>query len=127
MRFLLKIRIMLLTALIGIASSGLNFEIQAEILPQGTENLNNVVQLPQRPEKRRRKSKGLRQQQPQRQTSGDGTIIVTLLGTGGGPGGGGPNLITKKMNATTLVEAGGQQFLFDAGRGALLRLATLSP
>jgi len=57
----------------------------------------------------------------------EATIKVTLLGTGGGPGGGGPNLVTKKMNATTLVEAGGQQFLFDAGRGAFLRLAELSP
>lgn len=31
------------------------------------------------------------------------------------------------MNANTLVEAGGQQFLFDAGRGAMLRLASLGP
>jgi len=53
-------------------------------------------------------------------------ILVTLLGTGGGPGGGGPNLITKNMNANTLVEAGGEKFLFDAGRGAFLRLASIS-
>jgi ribonuclease Z len=127
MRFLLKNKLVLLTVLTGIANLGLNFNLQAEGFPQGTENLNNVVQLTQRPEKRQHKGNGQRQQLPQRQTAGDGTIIVTLLGTGGGPGGGGPNLITKKMNATTLVEAGGQQFLFDAGRGALLRLATLSP
>jgi ribonuclease Z len=50
---------------------------------------------------------------------------VTLLGTGGGPGGGGANMVTERMNANTLVEAGGQAFLFDAGRGAMLRLAQL--
>ena len=52
-------------------------------------------------------------------------IKVTLLGTGGGPGGGGANLIAKKMNASTLVEAGGRRFLFDVGRGAFIRLASL--
>ena len=87
------------------------------------------IQLAQRP--RRKDGAGekrlgpRRQGRQRRQPTGDGTITVTLLGTGGGPGGGGPNLMTKKMNATTLVEAGGRQFLFDAGRGALLRLASL--
>ncbi|MBO46661.1 MAG: MBL fold metallo-hydrolase [Planctomycetes bacterium] len=57
----------------------------------------------------------------------DRTIEVTLLGTGGGPGGGGPGMITKKMNASTLIQAGGQFFLFDAGRGAFLRIASLNP
>tara|TARA_B100000315_G_scaffold257951_1_gene308532 strand:- start:246 stop:1346 length:1101 start_codon:yes stop_codon:yes gene_type:complete len=96
------------------------------------QNVAKNVQLAQRPPGQRqqqRREGRPNQQRPnqQAQPTGDGTIKITLLGTGGGPGGGGPNLITKKMNATTLVEAGGQQFLFDAGRGAMLRLAELSP
>ena len=91
-----------------------------------------VIQLAQRPNRegiRRQRRNGPRtqNQRPQSQPTGDGTIKITLLGTGGGPGGGGPNLLTKKMNANTLIEAGGQQFLFDAGRGAMLRLASLIP
>jgi hypothetical protein len=92
----------------------------------------NLIQLAQRPNRegtirQRRNGPRTQNQRPQSQPTGDGTIKITLLGTGGGPGGGGPNLITKKMHANTLIEAGGQQFLFDTGRGALLRLASLSP
>ncbi len=54
-----------------------------------------------------------------------GTIRVTLLGTGGGPGGGGRNMIAKRMNATTLVEANGKLLVFDAGRGLVIRLSEL--
>ncbi len=99
-------------------------------LAKSAEILVAQRQLGQRRQQRREgRPNRQRQQSPaqQAQPVGDGTIKITLLGTGGGPGGGGPNLILKKMNATTLVEAGGQQFLFDAGRGALLRLAELSP
>jgi len=44
-------------------------------------------------------------------------IKVTLLGTGS------PNPAVNRFGPSTLVEAGGQKFLFDAGRGALMRLA----
>jgi ribonuclease Z len=44
-------------------------------------------------------------------------IRVTLLGTGAPP----PSLV--RFGPATLVEAGGQRFLFDAGRGSLQRLA----
>ena len=54
-----------------------------------------------------------------------GTIRVTLLGTGGGPAGGGAGMITKRMNATTLVEANGQMMVFDVGRGVVIRLGGL--
>lgn len=43
-------------------------------------------------------------------------IKVTLLGTGS------PGAVMKRFGPSILVEAGGQKFLFDAGRGALQRL-----
>ena len=43
-------------------------------------------------------------------------IKVTLLGTGC------PPAVMNRFGPSTLVEAGGQNFLFDAGRGALQRL-----
>lgn len=46
-------------------------------------------------------------------------IRVTLLGTGA------PPPVMHRFGPSTLVEAGGQKFLFDAGRGALQRLAQL--
>jgi ribonuclease Z len=46
-------------------------------------------------------------------------IKVTLLGTGGvAP-------VMSRFGASTLIEAGGHKYLFDAGRGALLRLTQL--
>lgn len=46
------------------------------------------------------------------------SLKVVLLGTGVGP------LVNlQQFGASTLVEAGGQRFLFDCGRGATLRLA----
>ena len=108
--------------------------IKAEPIELNT--IKNTIQLSQLTgqdgDPRRQRPASKRKPRPNRnQTSqeliANGTIRVTLLGTGGGPGGGGPNMITKKMNANTLVEAGGQQFLFDAGRGAMLRIASLSP
>jgi len=42
---------------------------------------------------------------------------VTLLGTGS------PLLSMKRFGPATLIEAGGEKFLFDAGRGAALRLS----
>ena len=47
-------------------------------------------------------------------------IKVTLLGTGT------PPPVMNRFGPSILVEAGGQKFLFDAGRGALQRLAQLS-
>ncbi len=45
------------------------------------------------------------------------SLKVVLLGTGAGP------LVNlRQYEASTLVEAGGQRFLFDCGRGATLRL-----
>lgn len=44
------------------------------------------------------------------------SITVTLLGTGGPP----PSM--DRFGPSTLVEAGGQRFVIDAGRGALQRL-----
>jgi ribonuclease Z len=44
---------------------------------------------------------------------------VTLLGTGC------PPAVMNRFGPSTLVEAGGQKFLFDAGRGALQRLVQL--
>ena len=46
-------------------------------------------------------------------------IKVTLLGTGGPP----PAM--NRFGPSTLVEAAGQRLVFDAGRGALLRLAQI--
>src|SRR5690242_10051618 len=46
-------------------------------------------------------------------------IRVTLLGTGA------PPPVLHRFGPSTLVEAGGRKFLFDAGRGALQRLAHL--
>lgn len=46
-------------------------------------------------------------------------IQVTLLGTGS------PRPVLNRFGPSTLVEAGGQKFLFDAGRGALQRLAQI--
>lgn len=46
------------------------------------------------------------------------SLKVVLLGTGVGP-----PVNLRQYGASTLVEAGGQRFLFDCGRGATLRLA----
>src|SRR3954466_9997498 len=46
------------------------------------------------------------------------SLKVVLLGTGAGP-----PVNLKQYGTSTLVEAGGQRFLFDCGRGATLRLA----
>ena len=46
-------------------------------------------------------------------------MTVTLLGTGS------PVPLTDRYGPSTLVEAGGRKFLFDAGRGAPMRLAQL--
>ena len=43
-------------------------------------------------------------------------LRVTLLGTGG------PELSVDRMGAATLIEAGTQTLLFDAGRGVMQRL-----
>src|SRR3982750_4455244 len=45
------------------------------------------------------------------------SLKVVLLGTGAGP-----PVNLKQYGTSTLVEAGGQRFLFDCGRGATLRL-----
>jgi ribonuclease Z len=47
------------------------------------------------------------------------SIKVTLLGTGC------PPAVMNRFGPSTLVEAGGQKFLFDAGRGVLQRLVQL--
>ena len=47
-------------------------------------------------------------------------ITVTLLGTGS------PVLSAERFGPSTLVEAGEQKFLFDAGRGASIRLGQLA-
>lgn len=47
------------------------------------------------------------------------TLRVTLLGTGG------PPPIMDRFGPSTLVEAGAEKFLFDAGRGVLQRLFQL--
>lgn len=44
------------------------------------------------------------------------SIVVTLLGTGT------PNPRIERMGPSTLVEAGRQRLLFDAGRGAVIRI-----
>jgi ribonuclease Z len=50
-----------------------------------------------------------------------GEIRVTLLGTGS------PTPVMNRFGPSTLVEAGGEFLLFDAGRGALQRLYQLQP
>jgi len=47
------------------------------------------------------------------------SLRITLLGTGT------PAPVTDRFGPSTLVEAGGEKFLFDAGRGALQRLFQL--
>jgi len=47
-------------------------------------------------------------------------IKVTLLGTGA------PEPVMNRFGPSTLVEAGGKKFLFDAGRGALQRLTQVN-
>jgi ribonuclease Z len=47
----------------------------------------------------------------------DKTIEVILLGTGGGP-----PVRLNRSGISTLIEAGGERFLFDAGRGFMQRL-----
>lgn len=47
------------------------------------------------------------------------TLKVTLLGTGA------PAPVTERFGPSTLVEAAGEKFLFDAGRGATQRLFQL--
>src|SRR3982750_1370234 len=51
-------------------------------------------------------------------TAPSDSLKVVLLGRGGGP-----PVNLKQYGMSTLVEAGGQRFLFDCGRGATLRLA----
>src|ERR687896_635143 len=46
-------------------------------------------------------------------------ITITLLGTGA------PPPVMDRFGPSILVEAGGQKFLFDAGRGALQHLTQL--
>ncbi len=46
------------------------------------------------------------------------SLTVILLGTGAGP-----VVNLEQFGASTLVEAGGERFLFDCGRGATMRLA----
>ena len=53
------------------------------------------------------------------QNGGAQDIKVTLLGTGT------PVPAMNRFGPSILVEAGGQTFLFDAGRGAMQRLAQL--
>ena len=62
-------------------------------------------------------SSGAAAQQPERATAGE--IVVTLLGTGG------PEPGTARFGPATLIQAGGLNLLFDAGRGATVRLYQL--
>jgi ribonuclease Z len=57
----------------------------------------------------------------EKRTTSDVPIRVTLLGTGAPP----PAM--ERFGPSTLVEAGGETLLFDAGRGALQRLNQLKP
>ena len=50
---------------------------------------------------------------------GDRNIKVTLLGTGN------PGPSIDRFGPSTLVEAAGQRFIFDCGRGAIQRLAQI--
>ncbi|VGO19076.1 MBL fold metallo-hydrolase [Pontiella sulfatireligans] len=55
-------------------------------------------------------------------------ILVTLLGTAGGAHGGlQDNALYGRKHAVTLIEAGGQKLLFDAGRGMVEQLVKLGP
>jgi len=56
--------------------------------------------------------------QPQERAA-SGEIVVTLLGTGG------PEPGTARFGPATLIQAGGLNLLFDAGRGATVRLYQL--
>jgi ribonuclease Z len=56
-----------------------------------------------------------------KQTKNDWDIRVTLLGTGA------PTPVMERFGPSTLIEAGGEALLFDAGRGALQRLFQLQP
>ena len=49
--------------------------------------------------------------------SASDSLTVILLGTGVGP-----VVNLQQFGASTLVEAGGERFLFDCGRGATMRL-----
>lgn len=52
------------------------------------------------------------------QSAPSDSFAVILLGTGGGP-----PVNLQQFGASILVEAGGEHFLFDCGRGATIRLA----
>jgi ribonuclease Z len=56
---------------------------------------------------------------PQERLAADDRIVVTLLGTGG------PEPTLKRFGPATLVQAGGKNLLFDAGRGVTVRLYQL--
>jgi ribonuclease Z len=55
----------------------------------------------------------------EKQTTASSGIRVTLLGTGA------PPPVMERFGPSTLVEAGGEALLFDAGRGVLQRLSQL--
>src|SRR5438552_12726471 len=55
------------------------------------------------------------------QAKADSDFKVTLLGTGT------PIPVLDRFGPSTLVEAGNQKLLFDAGRGATIRLRQISP
>ncbi len=46
----------------------------------------------------------------------DDTVTVRFLGTGG------PEITVERQGIATLIEAGGESYLFDTGRGVLQRL-----
>jgi len=48
------------------------------------------------------------------------SLKVVLLGTGAGP-----QVNVQQFGTSTLIQAGGERFLFDCGRGATIRLAQL--
>ena len=68
----------------------------------------------------KQKGKGINMRE-EKPISNNGDIRVTLLGTGV------PTPVMERFGPSTLVEAGGQVLLFDAGRGALQRLFQLQP
>ena len=61
--------------------------------------------------------RGIRSQEPRR-VSADSNIRVVLLGTAGGP-----TVHTQRLGIGTLVEAGSERLLFDAGRGVTTGMA----